>query len=238
MRPIAAAVALGLMAATGGCAVTQPSSDFRQFRQEDPRSILIVPVMNQSVNVNAAENFLSTLAQPFADRGYYVFPSYMTRRTMEDDGIGDPGLVHAAAPSKLGAIFGCDAALYVVIERWESKTVIISTVTTVDLNYSLKSCKTDAELWSRRQTISYSPQQQNSSGNPLADLIAQAAVSLIEKAAPSYMPLARQANLQAATTPGLGLPAGPYSPNHGKDLEVFRSETAAAEPAKASTRSQ
>lgn len=215
------AISAGLCLVLAACA-TVPQSDYSKFREASPRSILIVPVMNQSVNVNAAENFLSTLAEPFANRGYYVFPSYMTRRVMEEDGIGDPGLVHAAPATRLGEIFDCDAALYVVIERWQSQTILISTTTTVDLSYELRSCRTGLSIWASRQTVQYTPQS-NSSGNPLADLIAQAVVSMVEKAAPSYMPLARQANLQAAATVGVGLPAGPYSPDFNNDHDQFPS---------------
>ncbi len=224
MNRFVAACCVTVVLAVCGCTVVPPSADYTSFRAEGPRSILVVPIMNNSVNVNAAENFLSTLAQPFADRGYYVFPSYMARRVMEDDGIGDPGLVHAAPTVKLGEIFDCDAALYVVIERWESKTIILSTSTTVDLSYTLRSCRTGSEIWVNRQTLTYSPEAQNSGGDPIAALIAQAIVSIVEKASPSYIPLARQANLQAAATPGFGLPAGPYSAAYQQDAEVFRSK--------------
>ena len=216
------AIAAALL--TAGCATGPTSYDYTAFRAENPRSIVVVPVLNQSVNVQAAENFLSTIAPPFANRGYYVFPSFMVRRSMEDDGIGDPGLVHAAPTPRLGEIFGCDAALYIVIERWESQTIIISTSTTVDLSYELRSCRTGQTIWINRETVSYSPQA-SQSGNPLADLVAQAVVSMIEKAAPSYIPLAQQANLAAATTPGQGLPLGPYSDDYGQDTDAFPSLT-------------
>jgi hypothetical protein len=216
MKAYAASIGLISLA---GCAVTPAAYDYSSFRSENPRSILVVPALNQSVNVAAAENFLSTIAPPFANRGYYVFPSYMVRKTMESDGLADAGLVHQAPATRLGELFGCDAALYVTIERWQSQTIILSTSTTVDLNYELKSCKTGTTLWVNRRTLTYSPQA-SSSGNPLADLVAQAAVSLIEKSAPSYMPLARQANLLASSTAGQGLPAGPYLPEqYGRDVK-------------------
>jgi hypothetical protein len=67
----------------------------------------------------------------------------------------------------------------------------------------------------------YSPQA-NSSGNPIADLIAQAVVAALEKGAPNYMPLTVQANALAAGAPGRGLPAGPYLPaQYLKDKTVY-----------------
>lgn len=107
-------------------------------------------------------------------------------------------------------------------ERWAySKYAGIATTTTVKFDYALKSCKTGATVWEDTQSIAYSPQG-NSSGNPIADLIAAAVISALEKGAPNYMPLTIQANGLAAATPGRGLPAGPYLPTpYGKDLSTF-----------------
>jgi hypothetical protein len=91
----------------------------------------------------------------------------------------------------------------------------------VRFDYALKSCKTGATVWEDTQTMVYSPQA-NSSGNLIADLIAQAIIAAIEKGAPNYMPLTIQANTLAAGTPGRGLPAGPYLPaQHMKDSATF-----------------
>jgi hypothetical protein len=84
-----------------------------------------------------------------------------------------------------------------------------------------KGCKTGETLWTDTQQLSYSPQASNS-GNPLADLIAQAVLAAIEKGAPNYIPLAQQANAVAAGTLGKGVPAGPYLPNvYRADLDQF-----------------
>jgi hypothetical protein len=217
----AAAAALAFGAVLSGCATAPASKDYSAFRAANPRSILVVPVLNNTLNVPAPEFFLSTISRPFAERGYYVFPAHMVRRLMEDDGLGDPGLVHKADASRLGPLFGCDSVLYVVIQQWDSKYVLISTTTTVKFDYALKSCKTGEVLWEDTQSMAYSPQG-SSSGNPLADLIAQAVLAAIEKGAPNYMPLTIQANTLAAGVPGRGLPAGPYLPSHyGKDASAF-----------------
>lgn len=122
--------------------------------------------------------------------------------------------------------------LYIAIEKWESQYALIATSTNVEFQYSLKSCKTGQELWSSHQAMSYSPQNNNSSGNPIADLIAAAVVAALEKAAPNYIPLAQQSNLLASATVGFGLPAGPYLPTmYQKDLKEFPAQSAPTQPA-------
>ncbi len=203
----AAVAALGVLVT--GCVTAPPAADLTAFRAENPRSILVVPALNNTANVTAADWFLSTVSQPFANRGYYVFPANMVRGVLNDSGLADAGLVHQADARRLGALFGCDTVLFIDLQKWTSKYMVISTTTEVEFGYELKSCKTNATLWKNHQAIQYTPQGSNG-GNPLAALIADAIIAAIEKGHPNYMPLARQANLAAAATPGQGLPEGPY----------------------------
>ena len=204
-----AAVAAACLS-VGGCVTAPTPYDYTAFRAEGPHSIVVVPALNNTANVTAPDWFLSTISQPFANRGYYVFPANMVRGLLNDSGLADAGLVHHADARRLQPLFGCDAALFIDINKWNAKYVVLSTTTEVEFAYELRSCKTNATLWKNAQSIQYTPQGANS-GNPLAALIADAIIAAIEKGHPNYMPLARQANLAAAATPGLGLPDGPYA---------------------------
>ena len=204
---------LGLL----GC-VTAPKKDYTQFLSERPRSILVVPVVNSSVDVDATSYFLSTLSVPVADRGYYVFPINMVKRMLEDDGLSDAAIVHNADPVRLAALFGADTILYVSIERWDAKYMLLTTQVTVEFNYILKSGRTGTELWRDHRSMVYAPNQ--SSGGGIGALIGAMIAAAITKAAPNYMPLARKANAATFAWPGPGLPAGPYRPEYGKDLAV------------------
>ncbi|MDB6082706.1 MAG: hypothetical protein JWN43_587 [Gammaproteobacteria bacterium] len=206
---------LGLVVLLAGCASRPPRYDYAQFRAEAPRSILVVPVINKSIDVNAPDYFLATIATPLAERGYYVFPVNMVRSVLADDGLSDANLVHAGDTHRLGELFGTDAVMYISIERWDAKYIVLATTVTVELSYTLKSAHTGQVLWKNHQSIVYRPQQ--SSGGGLAGLVANAVAAAITKAAPNYMPLARQANSGAITVKGMGLPAGPYDSMFGKD---------------------
>ena len=208
---IAKSGALALAVMLAGCAQPVTTGNYSAFRQHDPRSILVVPVLNNTTSLTAQDYFFSTVSAPFAERGYYVFPANMVKSLLEKEGLSDAGLVHAANPTWLGQIFGCDAILYIDINKWESRYVVLSTTTNVAFHYRLASCKDGETLWENTRELSYTPQS-GYSANPLANLIAEAVTAAIEKAEPNYMPLAAMANLQAANLPGQGLPAGPYLP--------------------------
>lgn len=190
-----------------GCVAT--TKDYTKFNNANPASILIVPVVNRSVEVSAPDYFLSTITIPIAERGYYVFPVYTIKRVLEDDGLSDADLVHNAPTQKLSELFGSDAVLYISIEKWEAKYLVLTTQVTVELSYILKDGKTGDELWADKRTMVYSPQNQ-STGNPLGDLIVMAVNAAVTKAVPNYIPLAQQANNTAFSYPGPGIPNGPY----------------------------
>jgi hypothetical protein len=204
-RPILVFAVAFVLAA---CVAPEPKPDYSKLQAEQPRSILVVPAINRTVEVDAANYFLATIVAPVADQGYYVFPVNMVRSVLADDGLSDANLVHEGDPHRLGELFGADAVLYITIERWDAQYIVLSTTVTVEFDYLLKSTKTGEQLWQSHQIFAYSPQA--NSGGGLGGLIAQAIVAAIERAAPNYMPLARQANQKAIGRVGYGLPPGPY----------------------------
>lgn len=214
-----AAVACGSLAVSA-CVTGPTPKNYAAMRAENPRSVLVVPALNATVDVDAADYFVSTISRPIAERGYYVFPAHMVKRLLDDEGLSDAGLVHQADASRFAPLFGCDTVMFVEILRWDSQYIVISTSTNVEFQYTLKSCRTGATLWSNTQAMTYSPQTSNS-GNPLADLIVMAIQAAVEKAKPNYIPLTQQANLMATHTVGQGLPAGPYAPQHNQDQAQF-----------------
>jgi hypothetical protein len=218
MNPVSKLFLLGSVLMLTACVGAPKRYDYAQFRTEAPRSILVVPVINKSVDVNAPDYFLATIATPLAERGYYVFPVNMVKSVLSDDGLSDANLVHSGDPRRLGELFGADAVMYISIERWDAKYVVLSTTVTVELNYTIKSAHTGQVLWSNHQQVVYQPQA-NSGG--LAGLLANAIVAAIAKAAPNYMPLAHQANNGAINFKGTGLPAGPYDGLFGKDTSDY-----------------
>lgn len=65
--------------ALSACVMPPAHKDYSAIRTEQPRSILIVPAINRSVEVNAPDYFLTTIGKPLAERGYYVFPVHLVK---------------------------------------------------------------------------------------------------------------------------------------------------------------
>jgi hypothetical protein len=194
---LARASVLGALAAIAlaGCVKHEPY-DYTAFKEENPRSVLVVPVMNNSPEVGADDYFLATISVPVAERGFYVFPVNLTRALLADAGLSDPGLVHEADPVKVAKLFGADSILFIKINNWEAQYLLLTTQVTVGFEYLLVSGKSGRTLWESSRTLVYTPDTV-STGNIIADVAVMAIQAAATKIAPNYIPLARQANWQA-----------------------------------------
>lgn len=211
MSKILTSIAIGASLLVSACSTTPPlGKDYTALRAANPRSILVVPVINHSNETEAADLFLTTLPVLLGERGYYVFPTNLSKKLIEDGGLSDPQLVHSTATPKLASLFGADAILYLEILEWKTTYAVLSAGTQVKFLYTLKDGRTNNLLWQDERTAFYS--SQSSSGNILADLIATAIVAAMNNANSDYTPVAMLANGIAISTDGQGLPFGPYSP--------------------------
>lgn len=192
-----------------GC-VAPAKKDLSAFHAAAPRSILVVPSVNKSLDVDAPTYLLTTLTVPLAEKGYYVFPVHTTKTILEQEGLYEGEQIHAQPPETLARMFGADTVLYVTINRWDAQYALLTTVVTVEFDYRIVN-KDGSEIWSARQRMQYQPDG-NNSGPPIAQLLAAAIKAAVARAAPNYMPLARQANAQVFILGPSAIPNGPYRP--------------------------
>ena len=209
MKQRLALMGLSLLALTG--CVTQPvKKDMSAFTEAAPRSILVVPVVNKSLDVDAPNYVLTTLPVPIAEKGYYVFPVNTTKVVLEQEGFYEGERIHAQSASALTKLFGADAVLYVSINRWDAQFALITTTVTVDFTYRLVS-KNDVEIWQERKQMTYQPNNNNNNAvSPMAAVLSAVISAAMTRAAPNYMPLTRQANQQVFILGTNPLPDGPY----------------------------
>ncbi|WP_372824533.1 DUF799 domain-containing protein [Polaromonas sp.] len=179
------------------------------FTAAAPRSILVVPTINKSLDVDAPNYVLAALPVPVAEKGYYVFPVNTTKYVLEQEGFYEGERIHQQPTDVIAKLFGADAVLYVSINRWDAQYAFIATTVTVEFDYRLV-YKDGTEIWNESKRMQYSPQNNNSGGSPLAMLIGAAINAALTRAAPNYMPLTQQANQQVFVMGVNPLPDGPY----------------------------
>ena len=186
-----------------GCANVQ-KKDLSAFATAAPRSILVVPVVNKTLDVDAPLYLSTSLPIPIANKGYYVFPVNTTKFILEQEGLYEGERIQLIPTPQLAGMFGADAVLYVTINRWDAQFILISTTITVDFDYRIVSAS-GVEIWRENKKMVYQPQ---SSGGGLIGAVITAAIA---RAAPNYMPLAQAANQQVFQIGPNQLPNGPYA---------------------------
>src|SRR5690349_7138092 len=127
---LVALFALGL--ALAGCQTVKPY-DYTNFRAHPPRSILVLPPLNESMAVEGTYGYLSTVTRPIAERGYYVFPVAVTDQFMKDNGLPTAGEMQDAPLAKFAEIIGADAVLFLKLRRYGSTYHVVNASTTVEV---------------------------------------------------------------------------------------------------------
>jgi hypothetical protein len=196
-----------------GCAVKAP--DYSAYRTHLPRSILVLPPLNETTDVNAPYVYLSTITRPLAECGYYVFPVAAVDAFMKENGLPTAGEMHAVSLAKIHEVFGADAVLYVTLESWGQKYRIISSDTVVKARAHLVDVRTETTLW---QGVA---QAQQSSAAGQSDAISMLISALVTQVLASMTDpshdLARTANGTMVFDGHDGLLLGPYHPQRDGD---------------------
>jgi hypothetical protein len=213
VRRCAAGVLLAVAAvAAGGCATTAPY-DYTAFRAYPPRSILVLPPLNESTAIEGTYSYLSTVTRPLAERGYYVFPVAVVDQLLRENGMPTPGEMHAVPLAKVREITGADAVLYPVLHEYGTKFHVISSDTIVRVSARLVDTRTGALLW---EGTGNAQQGSGGSGTLAADAIAAVVSQAVTANADTAHGVCRMANALLFATKGRELPAGPYHPEFGR----------------------
>jgi len=189
-----------------GCSTTQQiqkSVAYKGMYAEKPVSILLMPPINKSTAVDAKEYFHSTLSAPLADAGFYVIPTFLSMEILKKESAYDAELFLNAPLTKFGEVFGADAVLFTIIHQWDKTYGMVY----VEVEYILKSVKTNEILYTRKGQINYSTNVSSSEGGLVGFLISMAETA-IETAKTKYIDVARIANSYTFRD----LPTGKYSP--------------------------
>jgi hypothetical protein len=194
----------------GGCRFVMPPKpyDYTNFRAHPPRSILVLPPLNESLRVEGTYGYLSTVTQPIAERGYYVFPVAVVDQFMKENGLPTAGEMHQAPLGKFAEVIGADAVLFLTLRQYGSKYQVVSAATSVEVLAKLVDTRTGTLLWQGRGFAQESSPRVN---NPIANLIAAAVIQAINKKTDAAHGVSRRANDNLFATENTGLPYGPYS---------------------------
>jgi len=216
--PQAATVALMLAAVllASGCA-TSAAKDYSLFRENMPRSILVLPPLNESEDINAGFAYLSIASEAIGEKGFYVFPVAVVDTLMRENGLTSAADMHALPLSSIDEITGADAVLYITLEQFGQKFEGLDKTTRVRARASLVDVGSGQELWQNTIDHQHGGNRGNASGYVLNTLIAAPVGQLFSSVSDRVHAEARLAHYRLVTPTGRGLLFGPRHPLHGSE---------------------
>jgi hypothetical protein len=216
MNLLKLSTALLALALLGGCAAPK-TVDYSAFKQARPKSILVLPPVNESPEVQASYSLVSQVTYPLAEAGYYVLPIALVDETFRQNGLTTPTDIQAVAPGKLHDIFGADSALYITVTEYGTKYMLISSDTAVTASAKLVDLRTGTTLWTGTARAS-SEEGNNNSGGLVGMLISAAVKQVINSSTDAAHPIAGVASARLLSAgQRTGILYGPRSPKYGSD---------------------
>ncbi len=202
-----------------GCATTPLAPmDYTRFKEIKPRSIVVLPPLNNTHEVSAAYNVLSHATRPLAEAGYYVLPVALVDEAFRENGLTQAADIHAVSVEKLEKIFGADAALYLTVDQYGTSFKVVDSVTLVTVSAKLVDLRTGNVFWAKSASASSEEGKSQSQGGGLAILITAIVKQIVATTSNQSDKLAQLAmdRLLSAGT-DRGILYGPRSPKYAQD---------------------
>lgn len=195
--------------------VSKPATyDYAQILERSPRSILVLPALNETSSLEAAEVILSGISSPLAEHGYYVFPVRVIEHLMQENGLPTAGEMHGLSLSAVRAQTGADAVLYITIEDYSNRYEVLISRSILRSHARLVATDSERLLWEGRGdcvivTSAVTPD--------LGSMIVSALTAHVQSSITRYLrTVATCANRGLVGSSGTGLPYGPYHARHGE----------------------
>ncbi|WP_175957654.1 DUF799 domain-containing protein [Burkholderia sp. BCC0405] len=212
---------LSIVALLSACAQPAKRPDYTAFKKSQPRSILVLPPVNETNDVTATYGMLSQMTLPLAEAGYYVVPVAVMDETFKQNGLTNAAEIQGTSPAKLREIFGADAALYSKLTQYGSVYQIVDSTTVVAASAKLVDLKNGDVLWqgNGRATGKEMGNNVNVGAFGIVGVLVQAAVKQVAHSLSDegHDVAALTSNRLLSAGPPNGLLYGPRSSKYGTD---------------------
>ena len=213
--PLCAAV-LGL-AILGGCATKAPPYDYAAFMKAKPATLLVLPPVNESPEINATSGVWSHATLPLAEAGYYVLPVTLVDETFRQNGVNTANDAQEIPSTKLREFFGADAAVYMKIKKYGTSYAVLASETRVEVEARIVDLRSGELLWQGKAVATSAEEQQQSQGGLVGLLVTAIVKQIIGTATDASYRYAGVANQRLLGAPRYnGVLPGPRSPDYGK----------------------
>lgn len=184
--------------------------------EERPVTLLVMPPINNTANVDAKELLYTSISRPLAEAGYYVIPPALSMEVLRQESAYDAELFVDRPLRQFHDVFGADAVVFSYINTWAKYLNGIQT----DIRYIIKSTLTDQVLFDRTcdlyLDLSVDSRTDKTQSKGLLDAILDVALGALNTALTDQIDAARRANYYIFRD----LPVGKYDDLYLKDQDI------------------
>ncbi len=206
---------IGLAAMVSSCGMMNQVTRGQQYAkmyEEKPATLLVMPPINNTANVEAKDLLYTSISRPLAEAGYYVISPLLAMDVLKAESAYDAEMFVDAPLTMFQNYFGCDAVVFSEINTWAKKGFAIE----ANIRYFIKSAATGEIIFDRSCDLILDLQVK-SGGNSALSALVDLAASAINTAATDHIVAARKANYFIFRD----IPRGKYSPQFGQDMDVI-----------------
>ena len=187
-------------------------SQYAAMYEDMPATILVMPPINNTSNVEAKDLLYTSISRPLAEAGYYVISPLLAMDILKAESAYDAELFIDRPLTLFRDYFGADAVVFSQIDEWTKRGFGIDT----KIRYIIKSATSGEVLFDRSCDL-YLNLQQNSGGTSALSQLMDLAVSAVATALTDHIVAARKANYYIFRD----IPRGKYSPDYLQDKDVI-----------------
>lgn len=145
MRKFVCIILTTLALSSCGVSNLTRSSLYPKMYEEKPVTLLVMPPINNTANVEAKELLYTSISRPLAEAGYYVISPSLAMDVLRQESAYDAELFIDRPLRQFHDFFGADAVVFSIIDSWAKQGIGINT----KIRYLIKSTLTDEVLFDR-----------------------------------------------------------------------------------------
>lgn len=201
------------VSACGPSASLTRQSLYPGMYEERPVTLLVMPPINNTANVDAKELLYTSISRPLAEAGYYVIPPALAMEVLRQESAYDAELFLDRPLRQFHDFFGADAVVFSVIEDWAKQGIGIRT----KIRYFIKSTMTDRILFDRTCDLFLDLTPESESNTGVLGALVDLAAAALSTALTDHIEAARKANYYIFRD----LPSGKYDNLYLKDQDFL-----------------
>ena len=201
-----------MTASCGMISTVTRESQYAKMYEEKPITLLVMPPINNSTNVEAKDLLYTSISRPLVEAGYYVISPLLAMDVLKAESAYDSELFFDAPLTTFQNYFGADAVVFSIIDTWAKKGTGIET----KIRYVIKSAYSNEILFDRSCDL-YLDLSIDSGANGLLGALVDLAASAINTAATDHIKAARKANYYILSD----IPRGKYRPDYMLDKGII-----------------